>query len=44
MATLYVSYIGGVQDMVAKEPCGAVTCRFLAKLRSIIFAKRVTTC
>ena len=25
MATLYVSYIGGVEIMVAKEPCGAVT-------------------
>lgn len=25
MATLYVSYLGGVQYMVAKDPCGAVT-------------------
>jgi hypothetical protein len=25
MATLYVSYIGGVQDMVAKDPISTVT-------------------
>ena len=25
MATLYVSYIGGVQNMVAKDPIGATT-------------------
>jgi uncharacterized RmlC-like cupin family protein len=25
MATLYVSYLGGVQNMVGKEPCGSTT-------------------